>query len=326
MAFSFRSRKSPQEKFWKAAKKGDLKTLKDLWSKGQVDLEAKLEGRSPLYIAARNNHVECIKYLHSIGGDLHARRENGCTPPYTAAQENNLKALDCLYDLGADLNIKSESGHDCMYTASFKGFEEMVLKLYNYGCDVNTRSVNHYSAAFVSVQNGKIKTLKLLYELGADLNFPNSYGGYPIIMACKNGNLEILEFLHQCGTPLRVTSEEKDLEADANYQVAMSQNHKHILNFFKTHKTLKEATILRTKSVQLDLIYSEFLTNILRLPIADSKGWIFIQDDKNLHVSKNEQKTLPEIRRWLIGIEEQWASWLPFCKNVKLQPLEEICN
>jgi hypothetical protein len=51
-------------------------------------------GETPAYIAAQENHVECLRLLADKGADLNQAAKDGSTPAFIAAHENH---VDCLW-------------------------------------------------------------------------------------------------------------------------------------------------------------------------------------------------------------------------------------
>jgi len=62
--------------------------------------------RSPLHIAAANNHSKLVEILISKGSNIEARDKSLRTPLQLAAHTGSLKAVETLISLGADLLAK----------------------------------------------------------------------------------------------------------------------------------------------------------------------------------------------------------------------------
>ena len=50
-------------------------------------------GQSPLWAASEGGHVEAIKFLLDIGGELHKVDNHGSTPLWAASREGHAGAL-----------------------------------------------------------------------------------------------------------------------------------------------------------------------------------------------------------------------------------------
>ena len=51
------------------------------------------DGTTPLYLATQDGNLDCVKYLHSVGGRCDAKARDGMLPIHAAAQNGQ---LDCL--------------------------------------------------------------------------------------------------------------------------------------------------------------------------------------------------------------------------------------
>ena len=74
-----------------AAKLGDLKMLKILMEYGLYHNQKDYKGRTPLYIAAMNNHKEICTYLLSKGGNIYLKFKEGFSP-FDAAGSPEMKS------------------------------------------------------------------------------------------------------------------------------------------------------------------------------------------------------------------------------------------
>ena len=55
--------------------------------------EPATDGTTPVYLASQDGNLECLKYLHSVGGKCDARARDGMLPVHGAAQNGH---LDCI--------------------------------------------------------------------------------------------------------------------------------------------------------------------------------------------------------------------------------------
>ena len=51
-----------------------------------------------------------MKYLKSVGADIHAKNNNGWTPLYSASYKGHLEVVKYLKSVGADINAKTNNG------------------------------------------------------------------------------------------------------------------------------------------------------------------------------------------------------------------------
>ena len=55
--------------------------------------EPATDGTTPVYLASQDGNLECLKYLHNVGGKCDARARDGMLPVHGAAQNGH---LDCI--------------------------------------------------------------------------------------------------------------------------------------------------------------------------------------------------------------------------------------
>ena len=70
-----------------AAKLGDLKMLQILMDYGLYHNQKDYKGRTPLYLAAMNNHKDICYYLLNKGGNIYLKDKNGLTPADVAGSK-----------------------------------------------------------------------------------------------------------------------------------------------------------------------------------------------------------------------------------------------
>ena len=184
--------------------------------------QAANDGRTPLFTASYQGHVEVVKLLLAAPGiDVNQANNNGFTPLYNASQEGHVEVVKLLLAVGADVNKASKGGWTPLYMASRNGHAEIVkLLLAAPGIDVNLANNNGDTPLFIASYQGDVEVVKLLLAVGADVNKASKGGWTPLYWASRNGKTEVVKLLlaapgidvihadNDGRTPLFIASEE----------------------------------------------------------------------------------------------------------------------
>lgn len=58
--------------------------------------DAATDGTTPLYLATQDGNLDCLRYLHSVGGKCDAKARDGMLPIHAAAQNGHLDSVGYL--------------------------------------------------------------------------------------------------------------------------------------------------------------------------------------------------------------------------------------
>ena len=154
-----------------AAEQGDLKTVRSLVQKSDVNL-AQGDGMTALHWAAYQGNLEMTRVLIQAGANLNAaNRLKALTPLLIAAQAGDAAMLDLLLKSGADANLANALGTTPLMLAAASGKPDAVKTLLDHGADVNAReSARRQTALMFAAALNRDAVVRLLASRGADLN------------------------------------------------------------------------------------------------------------------------------------------------------------
>ena len=87
------------------------------------------EGRTPIWIAAYQGHIDTIVKLHELGGDIHMPDDLGITPAWIAAQNGHIGVILKLHELGASINQSNTSGVSSLDVARQHGHTKIITTI-----------------------------------------------------------------------------------------------------------------------------------------------------------------------------------------------------
>lgn len=148
---------------WRAAAIGDVSRLRDLMAKDEVGVNDMNElGRSMLYEAAHNNHLEVVAGLLDSGADPNVTNSDGQTPLSTAclhslSQECDVELIEALLNAGAIPTIESSIIVQDL---------AMLNELLNARVELLSGQ-EHQSVLGYAIHTGKPRSLSFLIQQGA---------------------------------------------------------------------------------------------------------------------------------------------------------------
>jgi len=128
------------------------------------------EGRTPMLISAKMNHVLAMKALAEVGADINLQDLKGRSPTRIAVGEGHVEATVALAELGANLDAADHEGNTPIHIAAKNGHHPIVKLLVQMGADVDiTAGNNSVSPHCTAVRYGQTEVAEYLVSVGADL-------------------------------------------------------------------------------------------------------------------------------------------------------------
>lgn len=166
-----------QDRFFDAARRGDLAMVEVCLQKG-VDAGAKDElGRSALALAVRDGRsLEIVEVLHARGVAVDDPDAVGRSPLHEAAGNADPRTVTWLLKQGAKVERKDMQGRSPLHNAVMGGSREVVVLLLAAGADANARDNFQDTPLIVACNKGVNEIARLLVEKGADPSLKDQEG------------------------------------------------------------------------------------------------------------------------------------------------------
>ena len=185
----------------KAASRGDTASLLELLEDGADVNELDADGRTPVLLATRGNHVETVRALVEAGADVDIRDNRLDNPFLYAGAEGLLDIVRLMIDAGADPALTNRFGGTALIPASERGHVEVVRELLD-NSDVDVDHVNNlgWTALLEAIvlSNGDAPhqvIVQLLVDHGADITIADKDGVTALEHARSRGFREIVAIL-----------------------------------------------------------------------------------------------------------------------------------
>ena len=173
----------------------DISRLRALIDAGaDVNVRNK-HGLTPLFMAARNGHIDVVELLVDAKVDINAA---GITPQPMAPQHNNSENSKLPLETKSGVNIATKTDITNQPWVGFQTVyrERISLQLGVKGSVNNTRRIDGVTPLFVASEKGHIEIVALLLDAKADVNAAlKTYGTTPLYVAAQNGHTDVVERL-----------------------------------------------------------------------------------------------------------------------------------
>jgi ankyrin repeat protein len=215
----------------KAAKNGDLASVKALLSRG-ANVNAKSNhGYTALMAAAENGHKDVCELLISKGANVNVSNIYDDTALMEAADKGHKDVCELLISKGADVNAENEAGWTALIHAADMGHKDVCELLISKGADVNACALAGITALMFAADMGHKDVCELFISKGADVNAKDKFGGTVLIGAAREGQKDVCKFLISKGADVNA----RNYEGKTALTIAAEYGHKDVCGILRAH-------------------------------------------------------------------------------------------
>jgi ankyrin repeat protein len=155
----------------KAAKAGDLQTVRALLKSG-ADVNVRSgDGSTPLLWAVHTGNIEIVRALIAAKAAVDAANDYGITPLLQASRTGDAALVELLLQSGANPALAHPEGEAPLLAAARAGSVPAVRLLLARGVDVNAAETYQKTTALMwAAAEGHLDVVDVLLEAGADVN------------------------------------------------------------------------------------------------------------------------------------------------------------
>uniref|UniRef100_A0A0P5ALS6 No mechanoreceptor potential C n=1 Tax=Daphnia magna TaxID=35525 RepID=A0A0P5ALS6_9CRUS len=167
-------------------------------------------GRSPLQLAAKNGHLQCVLLFLQNQARVDVFDNDGMSALHLASESGHGAVCDALLAHNAFVNSKSRVGLTPIHLASLKGYTELVHSLVTvHHATIDALTLRKETALQLAAGAGQLDVCSLLVELGAETSAADELGRKAIHLAAQQNHSEVVRLFlkHQ---PALVLAANKD--------------------------------------------------------------------------------------------------------------------
>ena len=147
-----------------------------------------IHSQTPLYVAARNGHVNITQLLLIYKASIDKADSDGHTPLYVAAQQGHVNVVQLLLANNALVDESDTFGWTPLHAAAHRNKGVIVELLCNAGVDVNAKTIKIYesiavgsTALHIAVMIGNERIVRTLLTYNASVDTATKYGSTPLL-------------------------------------------------------------------------------------------------------------------------------------------------
>jgi len=186
-----------------AAREGHIEVVKYLLEKNAAVNHPDKYGQTPLVWASAEGKPDVVSILLEASADIEAEDNDGQTPLIWASSEGRSQVVEILLEYNANIKcIDAEFGRTPLMRAVMENHTETMIMLVEYNAKLETSDNDGRTAFMLASEFANERTVLALLELNADIEARDKEGNSALVLACKRGALDAVQMLLRAGSDL----------------------------------------------------------------------------------------------------------------------------
>ena len=141
------------------------------------------EETQKMILASRDNHVVALERLLQQPRNPNDANEDGKTPLFHAAEQGHVQVVELLLEAGANTDVsESAEGYTPLWLATRNGHLNIVQFLVEHGADKDQAQKDGATPFFAAAEGGHLDIARFLVEHGADKDQADINGRTPLLL------------------------------------------------------------------------------------------------------------------------------------------------
>ncbi len=163
------------------------------------DINALIDGTTPLHIAASTGQHWAVRILLNRGANVDTRNDSQNTALHCASKKGNADTIKELIAAGANVNATNIHALPPLHFAARAGKVDAIYALIDAGANVLLIDNVGHSALHFAVGGAKANVINALIDAGLNINLQNQLGHSALHLAAMRGNIKVIQALINSG-------------------------------------------------------------------------------------------------------------------------------
>ena len=229
------------------AKRGHLKVVEVLLSKG-AEINVEDENRcTSLMLAAERGHIDILLYLIDHDADVNKKDCRNRTALHYAS---DLKVVKALLSKGVEIDVEDEDCCTPLLLAAERRHYDILLHLIDHGADVHKKDGRERTALHYASERGDLKVVEALLSKGAKIHVEDGDRCTLLFLAVKNQKFAIMCHLIKAGANVKRLVDDFPGSGKGGY---LGRDHLlHTLSYAINNNHIAEAGVLIANGVGIE--------------------------------------------------------------------------